>query len=57
MAKISTYGFDTSVSKQDKVIGTDSSGSSTKNFKIEDIIKFVNDSESLLALQKCKWQG
>jgi hypothetical protein len=44
MAKISTYGFDTSVSKQDKVIGTDSSGSSTKNFKIEDIIKFVNDS-------------
>jgi hypothetical protein len=44
MAKISTYNLDTTVSKNDKVIGTDSSGSSTKNFKLEDIAGFLNTS-------------
>jgi hypothetical protein len=44
MAKISTYNLDTTVSKNDKVIGTDSSGSSTKNFKLEDVAGFLNTS-------------
>lgn len=44
MAKISTYNLDTTVSKNDKVIGTDSSGSATKNFKLEDIAGFLNTS-------------
>ena len=44
MAWISTYNLDNTVSKNDKVIGTDSSGSSTKNFKLRDVIQLVNDS-------------
>ena len=44
MAKISSYNLDTTVSKNDKVIGTDSSGSTTKNFKLEDIAGFLNTS-------------
>ena len=44
MARISTYNLDNTVSKNDKVIGTDSSGSSTKNFKLSDVIQLVNDS-------------
>ena len=43
MAKISSYDLDTAVSKSDKVIGTDSGGG-TRNFKIENVIQFVNDS-------------
>lgn len=41
MARISTYQRDTVVTKNDKVIGTDSSGSITKNFKLEDIAGFL----------------
>lgn len=44
MAKISAYNLDTTVSKNDKVIGTDSGGSTTKNFKLEDIAGFLNTS-------------
>jgi hypothetical protein len=44
MAKISTYNLDTTVSKNDKVIGTDSGGNITKNFKLEDIANFLNTS-------------
>lgn len=44
MAKISTYNLDTTVSKNDKVIGTDSGGNVTKNFKLEDIANFLNTS-------------
>ena len=44
MARISTYNLDNTVSKNDKVIGTDSSGSSTKNFKLEDVAGFLNTS-------------
>ncbi len=44
MARISSYNLDTSVSKTDKVIGTDSSGNTTKNFKIQDVLQYVNDS-------------
>jgi len=49
MARISRYDFDISVSKEDKLIGTDSGGSTTKNFKLEDIGKFLN-SASLISV-------
>lgn len=42
MARISSYNLDTSVSKTDKVIGTDSSGNTTKNFKLQDVAEFFN---------------
>ena len=44
MARISSYNLDTSVSKTDKVIGTDSSGNTTKNFNLEKIAGFLNTS-------------
>ena len=44
MARISSYNLDTSVSKTDKVIGTDSSGNTTKNFNLEKIAEFLNTS-------------
>ena len=44
MARISSYNLDTSVSKTDKVIGTDSSGNTTKNFNLEKIANFLNTS-------------
>ena len=47
MARISTYNLDNTVSKNDKVIGTDSSGSSTKNFRLENIADFLNTSNIL----------
>lgn len=47
MARISTYNLDTTVSKNDKLIGTDSGGTSTKNFKLENIADFLNVSNIL----------
>lgn len=44
MARISRYDFDNTVSKSDKIIGTDSNGSATRNFKLEDIAGFLNTS-------------
>ena len=44
MARISRYDFDSTVSKSDKIIGTDSSGSATRNFKLEDVAGFLNTS-------------
>lgn len=44
MARISRYDFDNTVSKSDKIIGTDSSGSATRNYKLEDIAGFLNTS-------------
>ena len=37
MARISIYNLDTNITKQDKVIGTDFSGSITKNFPLDGI--------------------
>lgn len=42
MARISTYQRDTVVTKNDKVIGSDSAGSITKNFKLEDLANFFS---------------
>jgi len=47
MARISTYQKDTSVTKNDKVIGTDSTGSVTKNFKLQDIAGFLRNTNSV----------
>ena len=44
MARISTYNLDNTVSKNDKVIATDSSGNATKNLKLEDLAGFLNTS-------------
>lgn len=47
MARISTYQRDTVVTKNDKVIGTDSTGSITKNFKLEDIAGFFSSTNAI----------
>lgn len=47
MARISTYQRDTVVTKNDKVIGTDSTGSITKNFKLEDIAGFLRSTNAV----------
>ena len=44
MARISTYEQDSTVSKQDKVIGTDSVTGETKNFTLSSILSLVSDS-------------
>tara|TARA_R100000742_G_scaffold4174_1_gene1275 strand:- start:2546 stop:3271 length:726 start_codon:yes stop_codon:yes gene_type:complete len=41
MARISTYTLDGTVSNTDKVIGTDSENTTTKNFKIQDLKEFI----------------
>lgn len=47
MARISTYALDSNVTKNDKVIGTDSAGTHTRNYKISDITDFLNKSGSV----------
>lgn len=47
MARISTYQRDTVVTKRDKVIGTDFSGSKTKNFTLEDISGFLRNTNAV----------
>ena len=43
MARISTYALDSDVSSTDKVIGTDSAGIITKNFKLSDVTDWMNN--------------
>jgi len=43
MARISTYEQDSTLNKQDKVLGTDSSTGSTKNFTLDSILGLVNE--------------
>ena len=42
MARISTYALDTDITTNDKVIGTDSAGTITKNYKVSDLFGFLN---------------
>ena len=42
MARISTYGIDSTISKDDKLLGSNSDGS-TKNFTIADITSYLRD--------------
>ena len=44
MARINSYTLDNTISKNDKVIGTDSSGTNTKNFALGDIAQYLNES-------------
>ena len=46
MAKLSTYSLDSSVTKSDKLIGTDSSGNGTKNYSLENIGDFFKDTNT-----------
>ena len=41
MPRISTYDFDGTLSNTDKIIGTDSSDTTTKNFKLQDLKEFI----------------
>ncbi len=43
MARISTYGQDSTLNKLDKVLGTDSLTGQTKNYTIESIVSVVNE--------------
>jgi len=43
MARISTYSKDLIITKDDKVIGSDASGSITKNYTLEGIAKFLSE--------------
>ena len=47
MARISSYAQDSSVTKNDKVLGTDSSGSVTRNFTIESISDFLSNTNAI----------
>ena len=44
MARINTYGIDSTPSLSDKWIGTDSETSTTKNFTVNSIIQLINNS-------------
>jgi hypothetical protein len=46
MARLSTYKPDLDVTKDDKVLGTDSSGG-TRNYRLEDILKFLKNSDNV----------
>lgn len=41
MGKIKDYAFDTTISDDDRIIGTDSSQQSTKNFSIAELKRYV----------------
>lgn len=43
MARISTYSKDLIITRQDKVIGSDATGSVTKNYTLEGIGKFLSE--------------
>ena len=46
MPRISTYQLDTNLTKDDKVLGSDSSGA-TRNFSLADIAKFLSSTNAL----------
>jgi len=48
MARISTYQFDPSVTKEDFVIGSDHVTRYTRNFKLEDLAAFFGTQQSVL---------
>ena len=45
MARISTYGQDSTLNKLDKVIGTDSATGATKNYSIDSVLGLVNEED------------
>ena len=63
MARISTYGLDTSISREDLLIGTDAEDNKiTKNYSVGSIADFMvkNDSNLLMLDQvkmRCEWSN
>ena len=55
MARLSTYKPDLDVTKDDKVLGTDSGGG-TKNYRLEDISKFFKNTNSAGIAAQFVWQ-
>lgn len=51
MTKISHYNLDSSVSKDDKVLGTDYADSATKNFSVENLAEFILTAPILSSIQ------
>ena len=51
MTKISHYNLDSSISKDDKIIGTDFDSSATKNFSVEDLSEFILTAPILSSIQ------
>jgi hypothetical protein len=47
MARISTYGVETSLQNDDKFLGTDGSTGATKNFYPQTIAKFLNETAAI----------
>lgn len=52
MTKISHYNLDSSISKDDKVIGTDYTDSATKNFSVEALTQFILNAPLLGGIQE-----
>ena len=55
MSRISTYNQDTNVTKSDKLIGSDSGGS-TRNFSLDSVSKFFKDTNSAGIVGQFVWQ-
>ena len=51
MTKISHYAIDSSISEDDKIIGTDFESSATKNFSVEDLAEFILTAPKLASIQ------
>jgi len=56
MARISTYSKDLIITKDDKVIGSDASGSITKNYTLEGIGKFLGDNGLVVVHTQAMYQ-
>jgi hypothetical protein len=49
MAIIYTYGYDSNISGTDALIGTDSTGRKTKQFRVSDLTDYISDNISVVA--------
>ena len=49
MSRINSYPIDDQISGSDKWIGTDSGDNSTKNFTVNKVVSYLNDSNSIEA--------
>jgi len=47
MSKIKLYPIDQNVRGGDKWIGTDSGNGQTKNFSVNEVVKYINDSSAI----------
>lgn len=49
MAIIYTYGYDSNISGADALVGTDSTGRKTKQFKISDLTNYISENAGVIA--------